>query len=90
MKMLRKTIDRESIENFPKNAYDWVCFNNIANLHFTDCNPTITLIYHMLFSEYVSKNCILGSTRTFPNISEKFLRNIFVIIFQTKLQAFNV
>ena len=60
--MLRKISDCESLENFPKNVYDGVCFNKIASLYCANYNSTITRIHQRLFSEYVPKNYIPGYT----------------------------
>ena len=63
MEMLRKIIDYESLENFPKNLYNGVCFNKIASLRCTNCNCIITRIHQKLFLEYVPKKYIQGSTK---------------------------
>ena len=98
--MLRKTIGCESLENFPKNVYDRVCFNKIACPGCTNCNSTITRIYRRFFSEYVPKSYMPGNTteasrRRFCKIalykiSEKFQRDIFVLPYLTDLQASNL
>ena len=87
-------------ENFPKNVYDGVCFNKIASLCCTNCSSTITRIHHRFFSEYVPKNYIPSSAtwvsprgfckKALHKISEKFLRDIFLIPYLTKLQASNL
>ena len=86
MEMLGNITDFESLENFPKNVYDEVCFNKIANLWCTICSSTITRVHRRFFLEYVQKSYIPGSTtevspRDFCKIalykiSEKFLRDI--------------
>ena len=88
------------LENFPKNVYDGVSFNKIARLCCTNCNSTMTNIDQRFFSEYVSKNYISGSTtevspRGFCDIAlykilEKFLQDIFVISYLTKIPASNL
>ena len=97
--MLQKIIDRESLENFPKNVYDGVCFSKIASLCCTNCNSTITSILHRFFSEYVKKNYTPGSTtevspRGFCKIALLKFRQSFceisVIPYLTKLQASNL
>ena len=100
MEMLQKIIDCESLENFAKNVYDGVCFDKIANLCCTICSSTITRIHRRLFSEDVPKNYIPGSTTEVSpqgfckialyKISEKILRDIFVIHYLTNLQASNL
>ena len=97
MEMLRKIVDSEILENFPKN--DEVCLNKVASLCCTNCNVTVTSIHQRFFSEYVPKIYIPGSTTDISpsgfcktalyKISEKFLRDTFVISHLTKLQAFN-
>ena len=93
MEMLRKIIDCNSLENFPKNIYGGVRFSKIASLCCTNCSCTITSDHHRYFSEYVPKNYILSSTTEFSprgfcmialyKISEKFLWDIFLISYLT-------
>ena len=64
--MLRKIIDCESLENFPKKVFDGVCFNKIASLSCTNCSSTITRIHRRFFSEYVPKNYPGLHRRGFP------------------------
>ena len=74
-----------------------MCFNKIAGLCCTNWNSTITRIHQRLFSEYVTKIYILGSTAEVSllgfrkiglyKISENFLRDIFNILYLTKLQT---
>ena len=95
-----KTIGCQSLKNFPKNVYDGVCFNKIASLCCTNCNPTITRIHHRIFSEDVPQNYIPSSTTeaslhgfcmiVLYKILEKLLRDIFVIPCLTKLQTSNL
>ena len=62
MEMLQKITDCESLENFPENVYDGVCFNKIASLCCTNCISTITRMHHRFFFRICSKNCMPGST----------------------------
>ena len=99
MEMLWKINDCKSLENFPKNVYDGVCFNKIASLCCTNYNSTKTRFHCKLFSECLPKDYIPGFTtevspRGFCKIAvykilEKSLRDIFVIPYPTKLQVSN-
>ena len=90
-----KIIDCQSLENFPKNVYDGVCFNTIASLCCTNCNSTISRIHHRFFLEDVPQTYVPGSTTeaslhgfcmiVLYKILEKLLRDIFVIPCLTKL-----
>ena len=100
MEMLWKINDCKSLENFPKNVYDEVCFNKIASLCCTNYNSTKTRFHCKLFSECVPKDYIPGFTtevspRGFCKIAvykilEKSLRDIFVIPYLTNLQVSNI
>ena len=100
MEMLRKIIVCESLENFPKNVYDGVCFNSIAGLCRIKCSSTMTRIHRRFFIEYAPKNYISGSTTEVSpldfcklalyKILGKFLRDIFVIAYLRNLQASNL
>ena len=97
MEMLRKISDCESLENFPKNVYDGVCFNKLASLYCANCNCTTTRIHHRFFFRICSKELYSGfHHKSFPRgfwkialykISEKFLPDNFVISYLTKLQT---
>ena len=65
MEMLQKIIDCESLENFPENDCDGVCFNKIASLCFTNCSSAITKFHHRFFSEYLPKSYIPETTTEF-------------------------
>ena len=56
IKKLQKMIDCEILKIFPKNVYDGICFNKIANLHCTGCNSTITRIHQRSLLQYVPKS----------------------------------
>ena len=56
IKKLQKMIDCEILKNSPKNVYDGVFFNKIANLHCTGCNSAITRTHQRSLLQYVPKN----------------------------------
>ena len=63
MKMLRKIIDRKSLEISQKNVYDGVSFSKVTNLQCSDCNFAIKITQNRYFLEYLPNTGCLKKQR---------------------------